>query len=246
MSALSGLGLTIYQQKAFEALLELGVSSARIIAQKSSVPQSKIYIVLEELEGKGFVHIIYSKPKTYQAIPPRVSVGNYIDTQKETLERAKKAIPSLERIQHSSTGKSVANDIFFYTSKNLVMQAIVKKYRSAQKFVKEMVSFEYKPNVLVKEIVDAKRRGVHVSLIITKMSSKQKEIVQYLKTQEILVRHYHIPHIRIGIIDGKEAYEGIVSKENSKDKVLVDIVSDDMSSALEYYFDSIWKKAKVL
>jgi sugar-specific transcriptional regulator TrmB len=52
---LEDAGLSPYQAEAYVAVLELGASSATDIAEASSVPDPRIYDVLRDLEGKGYV-----------------------------------------------------------------------------------------------------------------------------------------------------------------------------------------------
>jgi len=60
---LEELGLPSYQAKAYFSCLVLGRPKAWELARYSSVPQSRIYHVLERLEDKGLVEIEGSRPK---------------------------------------------------------------------------------------------------------------------------------------------------------------------------------------
>jgi len=72
---ISILGLNNYEFRAYYSLIELGVSSASIIAKRSNVPFGRIYDVLNSLETKGLVRVIPEKTKKFIASNPE----NFID-----------------------------------------------------------------------------------------------------------------------------------------------------------------------
>ena len=62
-------GLTEYEARTYLALLQLGVASARDVANLSRVPRTKIYSVLDELHAKQLAEIIPERPKKYGVVP---------------------------------------------------------------------------------------------------------------------------------------------------------------------------------
>ncbi|WP_435066208.1 TrmB family transcriptional regulator [Halobaculum sp. EA56] len=54
-STLEDVGLTQYEAKTYVAVLELGSASATEIADAADVPQARVYDVLRNLEGRGYV-----------------------------------------------------------------------------------------------------------------------------------------------------------------------------------------------
>jgi sugar-specific transcriptional regulator TrmB len=54
---LQRVGLTQYEAKAYVALLNMHLSTATKVSEKSGVPRTKIYAVLETLKDKGFTRI---------------------------------------------------------------------------------------------------------------------------------------------------------------------------------------------
>ncbi|HVL47502.1 MAG TPA: helix-turn-helix domain-containing protein [Candidatus Thermoplasmatota archaeon] len=62
-------GLTEYEARTYLALLDLGVATARDIANVSRVPRTKIYSVLDDLHQKQLTEIIPERPKRYEAVP---------------------------------------------------------------------------------------------------------------------------------------------------------------------------------
>ena len=65
---LENIGLTKWESQTYLALLELGSTTTGPLVQKSQVPQSKIYGVLDSLMQKGLAsYIIKGKTKYFQA-----------------------------------------------------------------------------------------------------------------------------------------------------------------------------------
>ncbi len=76
-------GLTEYEARTYLALLDLGVASARDVANLSRVPRTKIYSVLDDLHAKQLAEIIPERPKKYGVVP--------FDSYLKTFEREYKS-----------------------------------------------------------------------------------------------------------------------------------------------------------
>ncbi len=64
------VGLTEYEAKAYLALLNTHLSTASKTAEKSGVPRTKIYTVLEGLSNKGWVKMYSGYPLLFRAVAP--------------------------------------------------------------------------------------------------------------------------------------------------------------------------------
>jgi len=62
-------GLTEYEARTYLALLDLGIATARDVANLSRVPRTKIYAVLDELHQKQLAQVIPERPKRYEVVP---------------------------------------------------------------------------------------------------------------------------------------------------------------------------------
>ena len=68
---LQRIGLTEYEAKAYLALLRDHLNSATKLFEKSGVPRTKIYSVLESLALKGWIRIYSGMPLLFRADDPR-------------------------------------------------------------------------------------------------------------------------------------------------------------------------------
>ena len=67
---LQRVGLTEYEAKAYLALLNTHLSTATQASEKSGVPRTKIYQVLESLERKSWIRVYSGVPLLFKAIEP--------------------------------------------------------------------------------------------------------------------------------------------------------------------------------
>jgi sugar-specific transcriptional regulator TrmB len=72
--AMSELGLTSYEIKAYAVLAQYGPLTAINISKQSNVPYSKIYDVLSSLERKGWIETDHSRPSRFYPKPPSTSI----------------------------------------------------------------------------------------------------------------------------------------------------------------------------
>ena len=67
---LQRVGLTEYEAKAYLALLNTHLSTATKASEKSGVPRTRIYSVLESLKNKGWVRVYSGVPLLFKAVAP--------------------------------------------------------------------------------------------------------------------------------------------------------------------------------
>jgi sugar-specific transcriptional regulator TrmB len=90
---LERIGLTEYEAKAYLALLEVHLNTATKVSEKSSVPRTRIYSVLESLMQKGWVRIYSGVPLLFKAQAPKEvfekikeEYSEFLDSVKSTLK----------------------------------------------------------------------------------------------------------------------------------------------------------------
>lgn len=95
---LTGLGLSTYQARAYEALLRLGPTDAHRLAKASDVPYTRIYQVCRDLHQKGLVTETLDKPRMYRPTP----VEDWLAARSRSLEEEattlRQNLPHLARV----------------------------------------------------------------------------------------------------------------------------------------------------
>ncbi len=97
----SSFDLNIYEVKVWTALLSRGIATAGELADISSVPRSRSYDVLENLEKKGFIIMKLGKPIKYIAVKPE-----------EILKRIKKKVQDDAETQIAMLSKVGSTEIY--------------------------------------------------------------------------------------------------------------------------------------
>ena len=94
-SQLEELGLSLYERKAFMALMICGVADAATLCREGDVPSSKIYLAMEKLAGLGLVQIQPTRPKMFAALPVDAVVARAVDIARDRAERFVAGAPTL-------------------------------------------------------------------------------------------------------------------------------------------------------
>lgn len=94
---LSEIGLSSYEQQAYETLVMHGKLSASDISRESGVSYGKIYEVLARLETKGLVRIIPEKTKKFAPTDPK-HLLDMIEKKKKQLDELESSVGELKKI----------------------------------------------------------------------------------------------------------------------------------------------------
>ncbi|MFQ6128156.1 MAG: TrmB family transcriptional regulator [Thermoplasmata archaeon] len=86
------IGLTEYEAKAYLSLLTDHLSSAVKLSEKSGVPRTRIYAVLESLKEKGWVRIYSGVPILFRAIDPDEVLAGVKENYEDFLESIGKSL----------------------------------------------------------------------------------------------------------------------------------------------------------
>ncbi|MCF6176452.1 MAG: hypothetical protein L3J71_11885 [Victivallaceae bacterium] len=93
-AGLNALGFTVYEAKAYTALIETGGGSGYLIAKKSSVPSSKIYQVLDSLVKK---HVAYQDSLSENAFFPVVPENMLARLKNDTVHQADQVLKLIKQ-----------------------------------------------------------------------------------------------------------------------------------------------------
>lgn len=97
---LTSLGLTKNEAKAYHTLVKLGRSSARIIAEDSGVPRSKVYETLENLEKRGIIKkVTGTNPTEFDPAPVDAALDHLEEKVKGSVTSARKVLKGLQDLR---------------------------------------------------------------------------------------------------------------------------------------------------
>lgn len=119
------LGLSQNEIKVYLLLLYSGPLTAKEISEYSQVPFSKIYLVLNNLERKGWLNSSTTRPVKYSAKPPQEAVEIVKRNLEKSMNEAAEYIArELQPIYDRMSVSLQPNILLFYGESNIAMKMI--------------------------------------------------------------------------------------------------------------------------
>jgi len=238
------MGLTSYETKAYLTLLRMRSADGGTIAKKSGVPQSKVYEVLYRLVEKGLVSVLETRPKRFRTLKPERAFHHYFQRKRLELEELEQTIPEKLKGLTQWAEPTTEELITVYHGKRNTHPLILDKFVTVKKYLKEMLTFEYIPFTIQKEIKKCILRGVRIQMLATMKNKQNLPLIKKIRRLGVEVRCYPVQELRVAVKDGEESYQMIVSHRDLEDRITIVIESKELTKALEHYFDYVWKKAE--
>ncbi len=165
VDSLQKLGLSMYEARAFLALVVLGVGSAEVVAQTAKIPRTSAYKVLDSLEDKGFAVSMEGRPKVYKPMELK-------EIKEKIVEEVNELFDKLEFIQEFLMEKGEPQLVYTIYGKERVMKKIAEIIDLTEKeiIISTPIFSEIRKN-LIKNIEMALNRGVKV-IVITHPNQK--------------------------------------------------------------------------
>lgn len=261
LSKLKALGLTEYESKVYLQLVLKGELEAYELSKASEVPLPRVYQVLEELKGKGFVKEVLGRPKRFDAIPPPDAISKL----KQFLEARFRA--ELDRV--TEVGREVQSILDpYYWSKRLrlkpealleVLPDLAAMEQETGRIVEEAKREVYVLTALftwfpkVKEhLKSALRRGVKVKVLM--QAKANRELVKEVASIGVEVRDTADPWYPVrGTMVDKEALIFLIWEAEEKAKLWRPIAykphktrNPGLIRIFSDVFENLWANSKPL
>ncbi len=165
ISDMMSLGLHLNEAKAYKALVTLGQSTARSVADLSGVPRSKVYDVLYSLESRGLVRkVLGSDPTEFRAYPPKEAVPLLLEKIQQS---GNVVLTALENIENE---RDLESREYVYTVEG-VDQIKMEMRGIITGAEKEVFIATLDPKILSAvrpTLADAKKRGIEIKLVTSR------------------------------------------------------------------------------
>ena len=159
VKSLEKLGLSLYETKAFLALIALGVGSAETIAKTADIPRTSAYKVLDSLEEKGFIISSKGRPKMYRP-------ENLKSLRKKIVEEIDELFEKLEFVESVFLEKGEPQLVYTIYGKEKVLKKIAQMIDEAEEeIIISTPRVSEIRNNLSKNIDRALKRGVNVVFV---------------------------------------------------------------------------------
>jgi sugar-specific transcriptional regulator TrmB len=101
---LTSLGLTKNEAKAYHALVKMGRSTARVIAEESGIPRSKVYETLDLLDKRGIIKkVTGSDPTEFDPAPVDAALDHLEEKVKSSASSARKVLQGLQALRSTES-----------------------------------------------------------------------------------------------------------------------------------------------
>ena len=178
--ALKEFGLTEYEAKAYVSLVESGAVAASELSRIASIPYSKIYEIIGNLERKGWVELEQGRPTKYYAKAPSTALESS-RVRFETTIRSSEA-DALQELQplYEKKGVQEKPDIWIVRGQDNILKIRETLGRTRREL---MVAMPVVPDPIVSMALPIlalmREKGVNVSVMLPVTTGR--ETVRRLK-----------------------------------------------------------------
>jgi sugar-specific transcriptional regulator TrmB len=133
------LGLSSYQAETYVALLDVGSSDAKSLANSTRVPYSKVYSVLKALNEYGLVKVSSSRPQVYYPVSPDEAVTHLRQRIREKQENLLKSVVDDLMPLYNKTRVSERAEIEIIHDVDVAMRRVLNVAREAKSEIRAVI-----------------------------------------------------------------------------------------------------------
>ncbi len=216
---LKELGLSTYQAKTFIALQQLGVGTARDVAEVTDVPRSQVYGAAQELEDAGLLERQQSDPIRYRPIN--------VDAAEQRLrqriaERSADAFAYIEQTKADLDVPEGREDLWTLDGESAVSSRVLQLLERAETSVLFGVrDRSYVSSELEEALLSAVSRGVRVSVV-----SNDAVVRERFGDEDVTTRASTVPaevQNRVGrmvVVDGETVLLSVIDLETGEETAI--------------------------
>ena len=241
--ALREFGLTEYEVKVYIALVESGPMPASQLSTTATIPYSKIYEILGNLERKGWVETQQGRPSKYFPKPPSAALDSSRVRMESTLKSSQ--TDALSELQPLYERKEVQErpDIWIVRGQNNILDRIKETLGRTRREL--LVAMPVVPESVISMAAPILSlmvsRGIGVSLMVPSVTSK--DVIKRLKgLAEVRVRDQMFGG---GMIS--DSSEIIILLGEEPEKGLTLAISSHHEGLVKFgkiYFEFLWENSR--
>ncbi|MFH0961920.1 MAG: helix-turn-helix domain-containing protein [archaeon] len=248
---LKALGFRGGELSVYRALLGLRTGDAKAISEKSGIPPTAVYPILRSLVKKGLAQEISGDPRKYQAIPPETGMKSYAEARADEVRRLGISIVPEFQMLFSKSGATgtrlpepVTLSLGFVSSRNLNEELVRRSKKTLY-----ILGWSFHPSKnknfyrMLRQLGALVEAGVDVRMLLRKIEKGAEKFARDYSEKGIQIREHPIENFSLVVSDSSECK---ITLKNPLlgERMNLYVKDKDLSSALETYFLSLWKKAK--
>ncbi len=238
--ALQQFGLDEKEATIYLANLEVGLSSAKEIAQKANIQRTYFYDISEKLIQVGIIkQFKKGKKRMFLAVEPE----KIIEMQEEKSQQLRDSLPQLKAIQNTSGEKP---KVYFYEGRSGIDQVNedTLKYRgeitafTTPKFIsadEEKLSQEY-----IQKRISLKIKARVIGEISDEILKIKQKDASELRETRMLPKNLFSSQVELGIYGSKSYFI------NYKNEFGLIIEDTEISKTLKNIFELVWDSGRIL
>jgi sugar-specific transcriptional regulator TrmB len=241
--ALKEFSLTDYEVKAYVSLVEYGPLAASELSRTASIPYSKIYEILGNLERKGWVESEQGRPSKYYPKAPSTALESSRVRFENTIRSSQdEALMELQPL-YDKKGAQEKPDIWIVRGQDNIVDKIKETLGRTRREL--MVAMPVVPEAIVSMALPIlglmREKGINVYIMLPQTTSKDtvrrlKNVVE-LRTREQMFGGGMISDAsQIIILLGEEPEKGLTLAISSEHIGLVKFGKS--------YFEYLWENSK--
>jgi len=243
IKTLKELGLTDYEVYTYLALIQHGELSAGEISKRTSIPYSKIYSVLENLERKGWVEVGSGRPKLYYPRAPSEALRAETMRQERRLKEQEELIVS--ELQPVYEGREIKErpEIWIIRGEENISARLREMLMNTKRELMVALPLAHKGFLepflpALKSLMDKKTK-----ILLLTTPESLKALPSYVPNLAETRRREEMFGGGM-VIDGREAI--LFLGDSHSTKTLLAIWSDhvELTQIAKIYFQHLWETAK--
>ncbi len=241
--ALKDFGLTEYEVKAYISLVESGPVPASELSKIASIPYSKIYEILGNLERKGWVETEQGRPAKYYPKAPATALESSRVRVENTLKSSQ--ADAMEELQplYEKKGVQERPDIWIVRGQDNILDKIKETFARTRREL--LIAMPVAPDAIVAVAAPLlgmmNERGIKISIMIP--AATGRETPRKLKgIAEVRLREQMFGG---GIISDSNQIILLLGEEPEKGLTLA--ISSDHLGLVKFgksYFEYLWDNSK--
>lgn len=243
---LEQIGMTSSEIKVYFALLSLGSSSVGAIIERSKVPDSKIYFLLDKLKKKGLVSfVIKNNVKHFQSTDPR-NLINMLEQRKQDIDKQKTQledlIPQIELARIQDEDRSEATVYESFDGLKSAFSYLLQTLMEGDEYQVFMLGEALADSKIVRFFLNYHKKRIEKNIKVRLISnSKYKKIIEkYHKYKGMKIR-YTNQLLPVGIFIFKNHTMTVIFGENPTAFIIKS--SKNYLCYLDF-FNYLWEKRR--
>jgi len=249
MESLRKLGLTKYESLIYSDLIKNGKSDARKISERSKVPPTAVYLTLKSLMNKKLIQELKGEISLFEALPAKTALKLFVkEKQSLMLKLGEESLNYIEHLLKEKKPEEKQETVFLTHGKPASVETYLKSFDKARKTF-YIIGWKFdeindKYNLLkgFKKMIGKK---IDVRIVLTGSLDKNWNLINDYIEEGIKIKYLPLENFSIFIMDSKEC-KITLKNSKTKERFNIQILDENLSKAMNFYFLESWKKAKEL